>query len=98
MADCGYLVSPSQDPSKEEMWLETRKRIGRFLPDLFTEIFPDAVRETEDSHKDSTVTSPAEQINEVEKKSVEISISNAARGPTDVGNNESQHLSQEGIL
>ncbi|KAJ5122311.1 hypothetical protein N7526_009248 [Penicillium atrosanguineum] len=26
MADGGYLVPPSQDPSKEEMWNETRKR------------------------------------------------------------------------
>ncbi|PYH96295.1 Sec7 domain protein [Aspergillus ellipticus CBS 707.79] len=40
MADGGYLVPPSQDPSKEQIWNETKKRLDRFLPDLFNEIFP----------------------------------------------------------
>jgi brefeldin A-resistance guanine nucleotide exchange factor 1 len=40
MADGGYLAPPSEDPSKEKIWVETRKRLERFLPDLFTEIFP----------------------------------------------------------
>lgn len=42
MTDGGYLVPPSQDPTKEQTWHETRKRIERFLPDLFREIFPEA--------------------------------------------------------
>ncbi|KAJ5620387.1 hypothetical protein N7510_004371 [Penicillium lagena] len=58
MADGGYLVPPSQDPSKEEMWLETRKRLGRFLPDLFAEIFPEAPKEPEKSQPGSAVSSP----------------------------------------
>lgn len=41
MADSGYLVPPSQDPSKEHIWWETKKRLDRFLPDLFKEIFPE---------------------------------------------------------
>jgi len=41
MADGGYLAPPSQDPSKEKIWVETRKRLDRFVPDLFTEIFPE---------------------------------------------------------
>lgn len=45
MAAGGYLVPPSQDPSKEEIWVETKKRLERFLPDLFPEIFPDASNE-----------------------------------------------------
>lgn len=40
MADGGYLVQPSQDPSKEKIWVETQKRLDRFLPHLFGEIFP----------------------------------------------------------
>jgi brefeldin A-resistance guanine nucleotide exchange factor 1 len=41
MADSGYLTPPpTQDPSKEKIWIETRKRLDRFLPNLFTEIFP----------------------------------------------------------
>lgn len=42
MADGGYLAPPSQDPSKEKIWVETQKRLDRFLPQLFTEIFPPA--------------------------------------------------------
>jgi len=61
MADGGYLVPPSQDPKKEEMWLETRKRLGRFLPDLFSEVFPDAGKEAEKSQPGSGVASPAKQ-------------------------------------
>ncbi|EAW13056.1 Sec7 domain-containing protein [Aspergillus clavatus NRRL 1] len=45
MADGGYLVPPSQDPSKEHIWLETKKRLDRFLPDLFKDIFPETSSE-----------------------------------------------------
>ena len=34
MSTNGYLVPPSKDPSKEELWNETWKRIDRFLPNL----------------------------------------------------------------
>lgn len=34
MSSNGYLVPPSQDPTKEELWSESWKRIDRFLPDL----------------------------------------------------------------
>ncbi|KAJ5312471.1 hypothetical protein N7508_003301 [Penicillium antarcticum] len=67
MADGGYLVSPSQDPSKEETWVETRKRLGRFLPDLFTEVFPEASQEAETSRPGSVIASPI-QPTEAEKK------------------------------
>ncbi|KAL1967900.1 hypothetical protein VTN77DRAFT_2317 [Rasamsonia byssochlamydoides] len=40
MADSGYLVPPAQDPSKEKIWVETRRRLERFLPTLFAELFP----------------------------------------------------------
>ena len=38
MASSNYLVSPASDPSKEELWTETWKRIDRFLPDLKGEL------------------------------------------------------------
>jgi brefeldin A-resistance guanine nucleotide exchange factor 1 len=41
MGDGGYLAPPTKDPSKEKIWTETRKRLDRFLPNLFTEIFPE---------------------------------------------------------
>ncbi|KAL2157477.1 hypothetical protein VTH06DRAFT_6028 [Thermothelomyces fergusii] len=34
MSTNGYLVPPNRDPSKEELWNETWKRIDRFLPNL----------------------------------------------------------------
>lgn len=34
MSTNGYLVPPSQNPEREELWNETWKRIDRFLPDL----------------------------------------------------------------
>jgi len=34
MSSNGYLVPPSQNPEREELWNETWKRIDRFLPDL----------------------------------------------------------------
>lgn len=38
MSGSGFLVPPSQDPSKEKLWVETWKRLDRFLPDLRKEL------------------------------------------------------------
>ncbi|KAI5296095.1 GDP/GTP exchange factor for ARF [Ascosphaera acerosa] len=49
MASGGYIRRPRDDPSKEQLWTETQKRLGRFLPSLFEEVLPpdaDEVRET----------------------------------------------------
>ncbi|CAG8270358.1 unnamed protein product [Penicillium olsonii] len=67
MADGGYLIPPSQDPSKEEIWVETRKRLGRFLPDLFAEVFPDPPKDSEQPQQGNVVPSPV-QNNETEQK------------------------------
>lgn len=40
MANGKYLVPPSEDPSKEKLWVETKRRLERFLPNLFEEVFP----------------------------------------------------------
>lgn len=43
MADSGYLIPPpppADDPGKEKIWVETSKRLDRFLPNLFEELFP----------------------------------------------------------
>jgi len=34
MSSSGFLVPPSQDPSHGKLWVETWKRLDRFLPDL----------------------------------------------------------------
>jgi golgi-specific brefeldin A-resistance guanine nucleotide exchange factor 1 len=38
MSSSGYLVPPSQDPTHEKLWVETWKRLNRFLPDLRKEL------------------------------------------------------------
>ncbi|KAH8602112.1 hypothetical protein B0O99DRAFT_605636 [Bisporella sp. PMI_857] len=38
MSSSGFLVAPKQDPSKEKLWVETWKRLDRFLPDLRKEL------------------------------------------------------------
>ncbi|ORY59461.1 Sec7 domain-containing protein [Pseudomassariella vexata] len=38
MSSTGLLVAPSSDPTHEKLWVETWKRIDRFLPDLRNEL------------------------------------------------------------
>ncbi|KAI9842635.1 MAG: GDP/GTP exchange factor for ARF [Sclerophora amabilis] len=40
MSSGGYLAPPDQSPENEKLWTETRKRLARFLPDLFEQVFP----------------------------------------------------------
>ncbi|KAJ5719445.1 hypothetical protein N7493_007900 [Penicillium malachiteum] len=75
MADGGYLVPPSQDSSKEEIWVETSKRLGRFLPNLFTEIFPDGDKETEKPQPASEISSPTKESLDASKESEETAPS-----------------------
>ncbi|KAF4125340.1 golgi-specific brefeldin A-resistance guanine nucleotide exchange factor 1 [Geosmithia morbida] len=51
MASSGYLVSPKQDPSKEQLWTETWKRIDRFLPDLRSDLALEGEEEVEETGK-----------------------------------------------
>jgi brefeldin A-resistance guanine nucleotide exchange factor 1 len=82
MADGGYLVPPSQDPSKEEMWMETRKRLERFLPGLFVEIFPDSAKE----QPGSAALSPTQPANDTgDKKNEESTLS-----PQEAGNDATE--------
>ena len=41
MGGAGYLSRPSENPENEKMWMETKKKLDRFLPDLFSEVFPE---------------------------------------------------------
>jgi golgi-specific brefeldin A-resistance guanine nucleotide exchange factor 1 len=42
MANGGYLIPPSENTTGSLIWEETWKRVDRFLPDLYGEIFPEA--------------------------------------------------------
>lgn len=41
MSNGGYLAPPHEHPEREELWNETWKRINRFQPHLFAELFPE---------------------------------------------------------
>jgi golgi-specific brefeldin A-resistance guanine nucleotide exchange factor 1 len=45
MSSSGYLVPPSHDPIHEKLWVETWKRLDRFLPDLRKELDMDKPRQ-----------------------------------------------------
>ena len=40
MADGGFIQPPSNGSPPTELWVETCKRVDRFLPDLIAELFP----------------------------------------------------------
>ncbi len=42
MANSKILAPPSSGEQPSELWIETGKRVDRFLPDLMTELFPEA--------------------------------------------------------
>ena len=46
MADGGYLVPPSEKAENVQLWDETRRRLERFLPNLFSEVFPEQTKIT----------------------------------------------------
>ena len=45
MGGAGYLSRPSENLENEKMWIETKKKLDRFLPDLFSELFPETKSE-----------------------------------------------------
>ena len=55
MTNGGFLVPPSEKSESSELWEETWKRVDRFLPNLFVEIFPE-VKESKSLAVDRTGT------------------------------------------
>lgn len=51
MSSGSYLVPPDEKPEKEELWNETWKRINRFLPNFFTELFPEEAKKPKSEKK-----------------------------------------------
>ncbi|KAL1902276.1 GDP/GTP exchange factor for ARF [Sporothrix stenoceras] len=69
MASSGYLVAPSIDKSKEELWVETWKRIDRFLPDLKSELALDGTNESRDESPPPEEAAPeGAAVEDVEKE------------------------------
>lgn len=41
MSTDGYLETPEKNPKHKDLWIETWRRLDRFLPNLFGELFPE---------------------------------------------------------
>lgn len=42
MADGGFLIPPKQEEKPSELWIETCRKVDRFLPGLIADLFPQA--------------------------------------------------------
>ncbi|CAK7274093.1 GDP/GTP exchange factor for ARF [Sporothrix epigloea] len=87
MASSGYLVAPSINPSKEELWTETWKRIDRFLPDLKNEL---ALEDTIDGGEAEIQAEPV--FEDAAGDSSEREGDAAAEGPTGSEENTNEKL------
>lgn len=94
MANGGYLVAPSQDQSKEEIWTQTQKRLERFLPDLFREIFPDASKQPAPAAAPSSASpnneNPNERSNDTDGETASSPNPAAGTGEGDDGTEHAQ--------
>ena len=70
LSNGGYLVSPDEQPEKEQLWDETWKRINRFQPELFKELFP----EEAEKPKKSKDERPKEAVVEPEGETKEMVV------------------------
>ncbi|KAK3398501.1 hypothetical protein B0T20DRAFT_411273 [Sordaria brevicollis] len=77
MSSNGYLVPPSKNPERKELWDETWKRIDRFLPELRKDLaldepepepLPEPVTEAEPKESTAPAETAAEAPAEEEKK------------------------------
>jgi golgi-specific brefeldin A-resistance guanine nucleotide exchange factor 1 len=75
MANGDYLAPPNEksSPQQEEVWMETWKRLDRFLPQLYGELFPEEAKKGPPTSftrekKDSAASEAPEKAQEPEAK------------------------------
>lgn len=63
MSNGGFLAPPEQEPEREDLWNETWKRINRFRPNFFAELFPEEAKKpkSERKVKDDTTKGKAKE-------------------------------------
>ncbi|KAH7116070.1 hypothetical protein B0J11DRAFT_116620 [Dendryphion nanum] len=67
MSNGGYLVPPDEKPEGEELWNETWKRINRFLPSFYDELFPEEAQKPKAEPKTSQDAKTAAQQAKTDK-------------------------------
>ncbi|KAI1336047.1 Sec7-domain-containing protein [Xylariaceae sp. FL0016] len=65
MSSSGYLVPPKKNPDQEKLWIETWKRIDRFLPELRGEL---ALEESGEGQEDAASEIPEKESPPAEPK------------------------------
>jgi brefeldin A-resistance guanine nucleotide exchange factor 1 len=68
MANGGFLIPSSEKGNKSPLWEQTWKRLDRFLPGMYEEIFPvpqqtAALRPAEDSEQDQATNNQVSREN-----------------------------------
>ena len=67
MANGGLLVPPSENPEHAELWNETWKKLEKFLPGMFAELFPQTQeKEERKKQEDAERGKVKEQVKERE--------------------------------
>lgn len=56
MVNGGFLIPPDEGAGDKRLWEETWRRLNRFLPNLFGEVFPERAQ-----RDDATPTAQADQ-------------------------------------
>ncbi|KAI1369319.1 Sec7-domain-containing protein [Xylaria arbuscula] len=79
MSSSGYLVPPSKDPSQENLWVETWKRIDRFLPELRKDLSLEGEEEEETTAPEIPTSKSEGPANEQAPISAEPEVESAEK-------------------
>jgi brefeldin A-resistance guanine nucleotide exchange factor 1 len=81
MSSQGILVPPSEKPEHEALWNETWKRLDRFLPHLFAEIFPEEAKKPKGGtiRKSQESTPSSAQIPQRQSTPVQVKPENVGK-------------------
>jgi brefeldin A-resistance guanine nucleotide exchange factor 1 len=67
LSNGGYLAPPDEKPEMEELWNQTWKRVNRFLPNFFAELFPEEAGKAVGNGRDLPLREKVESEEESEK-------------------------------
>ena len=73
MANQGFLVPPAENASHARLWTETWKRLDKFLPGMFEELFPEAAKKQEGKQAGS-ISTAASKAASIEKPAATATV------------------------
>lgn len=69
MSNGGYLAPPKVKPERQALWEETWKRLERFLPHFYAEMFPEEAKKSHGAKESGMEISAETAKGEAEKQS-----------------------------